>query len=629
MNIDLYGNLMAALAVLLASAVIAPLLSGKRKLAGWINLILVAVAAALLLNISFVTLFQAGGGGKSQLLSFGPLGVYFLIDGFSGFFIGIISFMAVMSALYSIQYMEHYPDYKLWSYYLCFPLFIMGMIGIVTVDDLSTGFSIAWQVMTLASYFLIRFEFREKGNVRNANKYLILMELAWIMIIGATLLVDGIGIGDPVHVIAGKMGATKGVALYAVYGLLLAGFGFKAGIFPFGQLWLPDAHSIAPSPISALLSGVMIKTGVYGIMRTFFWMTGGGEGPFDGFLWGTVIASFGAVTLFIGTVQALKQHDAKRLHAYHSIGQMGYIVLGAGAALVMLSSGSETVKFFAVIAVIGALYHTLNHTVFKGLLFLSTGSVLYATGTKDLNKLGGLMKLMPVTAAVAGIASLSIAGMPAFSGFASKWTIISSSLLAGSAAGAEPEIGFLVLFGIIALFTSAVTLASYVKFFGTTFASSGSEWNTTRKVREVPALMLIPKVILALLCVVQGLFPFLYYRAAIGMFGNATGSSLETLFGGVTVGDSVVNSALGVSVAVPGTGGAVVAVAAPLVVLAVLAAAGVFAWLLRKSGGSESRVAPTWLCGYQELNNDNRYTAQNMYAAFKKSLRWTGGNVKK
>ena len=629
MNIDLYGNLMAALAVLLASAVIAPLLSGKRTLAGWINLILVAVAAALLLNISFVTLFQAGGGGKSQLLSFGPLGVYFLIDGFSGFFIGIISFMAVMSALYSIQYMEHYPDYKLWSYYLCFPLFIMGMIGIVTVDDLSTGFSIAWQVMTLASYFLIRFEFREKGNVRNANKYLILMELAWIMIIGATLLVDGIGIGDPVHVIAGKMGATKGVALYAVYGLLLAGFGFKAGIFPFGQLWLPDAHSIAPSPISALLSGVMIKTGVYGIMRTFFWMTGGGEGPFDGFLWGAVIASFGAVTLFIGTVQALKQHDAKRLHAYHSIGQMGYIVLGAGAALVMLSSASETVKFFAVIAVIGALYHTLNHTVFKGLLFLSTGSVLYATGTKDLNKLGGLMKLMPVTAAVAGIASLSIAGMPAFSGFASKWTIISSSLLAGSAAGAEPEIGFLVLFGIIALFTSAVTLASYVKFFGTTFASSGSEWNTTRKVREVPALMLIPKVILALLCVVQGLFPFLYYRAAIGMFGNATGSSLETLFGGVTVGDSVVNSALGVSVAVPGTGGAVVAVAAPLVVLAVLAAAGVFAWLLRKSGGSESRVAPTWLCGYQELNNDNRYTAQNMYAAFKKSLRWTGGNVKK
>lgn len=626
MNIDIYGSLMAALAVLLASAVIAPLLSVKRKLAGWVNLILVTAAAALLLNISFVALFQSGGGGKTQLLSLGPLEVYFLIDGFSAFFIGIISFMAVMSALYSIQYMEHYPDYKLWSYYLCFPLFIMGMIGIVTVDDLSTGFSIAWQVMTVASYFLIRFEFREKGNVRNANKYLILMELAWVMIIGATLLVDGIGMGDPIHVIAKKMGATPGMAVYAVYGLLLAGFGFKAGIFPFGQLWLPDAHSIAPSPISALLSGVMIKTGVYGIVRTFFWMTG--ERQFDAFLWGTIIASFGAVTLFIGTVQALKQHDAKRLHAYHSIGQMGYIVLGAGSALVMLSSGSDTVKFFAVIAIIGALYHTLNHTVFKGLLFLSTGSVLYATGSKDLNKLGGLMKLMPVTTVVAGIASLSIAGMPVFSGFASKWTIISSSVLAGSAAGAEQQLGFLVLFGIIALFTSAVTLASYVKFFGSTFASSGTEWNTTRKVREVPALMLIPKIILAILCVIQGLFPYLYYRAAISLFGNAPGSSLETLFSGAAVGDNIANSALGVSVSVPGLNG-VVAVAAPLAVLAVLAGMLAFAWLLRKSGGSESAVAPTWLCGYQDLNNDNRYAAHNMYAAFKKSLRWTGGNVKK
>ncbi len=201
-------------------------------------------------------------------------------------------------------------------------------------------------------------------------------------------------------------------------------------MFPFGQLWLPDAHSIAPSPISALLSGVMIKTGVYGIIRTFFWMVPA-EG-YNGSLWGIVIASFGVVTLFIGTNQALKQHDAKRLHAYHSIGQMGYIILGIGSALVMLNSGSEFVKLLSVVAIVGALYHTLNHTVFKGLLFLSTGSVLYATGTKDLNKLGGLMKLMPVTAVVAGIASLSIAGMPAFSGFASKWTIISSNILAGS-----------------------------------------------------------------------------------------------------------------------------------------------------------------------------------------------------
>lgn len=617
MNIDLYGSLLTAMAILLGAAVIGPILSSKRKLAGWVNFILVSVAAIMLLNISYVTLFQGGGGEHAQKM----LGIYFLVDPFAGFFIAIISFMAIMSAFYSIQYMEHYPDYKMWSYYLTFPLFILGMIAIVTVDDLTTGFTVAWQIMTIASYFLIRFEYRTAGNVKNANKYLILMELAWVLIVVATFFISGASLGDSLHELGVKMGETKGVSVYFVYGLLLIGFGFKAGMFPFGQLWLPDAHSIAPSPISALLSGVMIKTGVFGIIRTFFWMVPA-EG-YNGSLWGIVIATFGVVTLFIGTNQALKQHDAKRLHAYHSIGQMGYIILGIGSALVMLNSGSEFVKLLSVVALIGALYHTLNHTVFKGLLFLSTGSVLYATGTKDLDKLGGLMKLMPVTAVVAGIASLSIAGMPAFSGFASKWTIISSNILAGS------KVMFLVIFGIIALFISAVTLASYVKFFGMTFASSGVEWTVTKKIREVPVTMLIPKVILAVLCLVQGLFPFIYFGLFISIFKNSAGSIIQPLFADVTLDNMIVNSAMGVSVTVPGMEGLVSSVAVPLVVLAVLAVAYILAWLLKKSGGSEEKEVPTWLCGYQDLNNKNRYQAHGMYSAFKKAVKWTGGNIKK
>jgi len=615
MNIDLYSSLQIAMAILLGSAVIVPLLSGKRKLAGWLNFILVTAAAVVLLNISFVSIFQ--GGAATQKV----LGVYMLIDGFSGFFIGIISFLAIVSSFYSIQYMEHYADYKLWSYYLCFPLFILGMIGIVTVDDLSTGFTIAWQIMTVASYFLIRFEYKEKGNIRNANKYLILMELAWVLILAGTFFISGFSWGDSLHSLVEKLGATSGASLFIVYGLILIGFGFKAGMFPFGQLWLPDAHSIAPSPISALLSGVMIKTGVYGIIRTFFWMVP--KEGFNGMVWGIIIASFGAVTLFVGTTQALKQHDAKRLHAYHSIGQMGYIILGIGSALVMLNSPSVFVKALSVLAIIGAMYHTLNHTVFKGLLFLSTGSVLYATGTKDLNKLGGLIKIMPVTALVAGIASLSIAGMPSFSGFASKWTIISSDILAGN------QSLMLAIFGIIALFTSAVTLASYVKFFGMTFTSSGVEWTVKKEIKEVPWTMLLPKVILAMLCLAQGLLPILYFETFIGIFKNSAGSSLQAVFGDVSLDNYIVNSAMGVSVTVPGLEGAVSSVAVPLVVLIILAAAYLFAWLLKKSGGAEEKEVPTWLCGYQDLNNNNRYVAHNMYSAFKKAVKWTGGNVKK
>jgi hydrogenase-4 component B len=621
MNIDQYGELLIALGILAASAIVVPVFARKRKLAGWINFILTAAAGIILLNISYVSIFGQAGE-TPQLLRIGPVGIYLLIDGFSGFFIGIISFMAVMTAFYSIQYMEHYPEYRLAAYYINFPVFILGMIGIVTVDDLSLGFSISWQLMTVASYFLIRFEYREKGNVRNANKYLAYMELAWALILAGTFLIDGISVGDSLHVLTGKLAGVKGVYAYLFYGLLLVGFGFKAGVFPLGQLWLPDAHSIAPSPISALLSGVMIKTGVYGIIRTFFWMVPAGA-AFDGFFWGAFISSLGAVTLFIGTVQALKQHDAKRLHAYHSIGQMGYIIFAVGCSLVMLYSTSEFVRLLSVIAIIGALYHTLNHPVFKGLLFLSTGSVLYATGTKDLNKLGGLMKLMPATALVAGIASLSIAGMPAFSGFASKWTIISSSILAGS------QMLFLAVFGIIALFTSAVTLASYVKFFGMTFASSGAEWNAPGRIREVPAVMIAPKIILAALCLVQGLFPFLYFEAFIRIFRNSAGSVIQPMFAAASMGGLVADSALGVTVSVPGMSGAVSSVAVPVVVLAVFAAAFLFAWLVKKSGGAEELEAPTWLCGYQELSNANRYVSGNMYAAFKKALRWTGGNVKK
>lgn len=621
MSTDIYGNLLIAFVILLASCVVVPLTAGKRKLAGWLNFILVTLAGAIFLNISYSVIFGAGSQGGA-LIHFGPLAIYFLIDSFSGFFIGIIAFMAIISAFYSIDYMEHYHDYSLRAYYLFYPLFVLGMVGIVTVDDLSTGFSIAWQLMTIASFFLVRFESKVKENVRSANKYLALMELAWVIILAGTFLIDGIAVGDPLHVITGKLASVQGAAIYMIYGCLLIGFGFKAGIFPLGQLWLPDAHSVAPSPISALLSGVMIKTGVYGIIRTFMWMVPqGGGGAYDGNFWGIVISSFGVVTLFIGTSQALKQHDAKRLHAYHSIGQMGYIIFGIGCAVFMFYSGSQFVKYLSAIALIGAIYHTLNHSIFKGLLFLSTGSVQYATGTKDLDKLGGLLKLMPVTGVIAAIASLSIAGIPMFSGFASKWTIISTSLAAGS------EVLFLVIFGIIALFTSALTLASYVKFFGMSFASSGAEWNTKKEIKEVPAGMILPKVILAVLCIAQGLFPYYYFSVIFGIINSSEGSIFAGMLKNININEYLHTSLAGVSVSVPGST-VMLGTIVPVVVLLVFASAFLLASLLRKSAGSEQKQADTWLCGYKELDNENRYKSVNMYAAVKSMLKWTGGNLK-
>ncbi|MCP4129562.1 MAG: hypothetical protein GY754_00975 [bacterium] len=622
MNTDIYGSLITAMVILLVSAVTVPFLAKKRKLAGWLNFLLVFIAGAILLTVSYRVIFDSLYQ-SSRFVEFGPVGLYFLVDSFSAFFIAIIAFMAIISAYYSIEYMEHYPDYSLKSYYACYPLFILGMIGVVTVDDLSLGFTIAWQLMTIASYFLVKFEFKKKENVKSANKYLILMELAWVAVLGGVFLIGDFTMGESLHHLIEKLGSVTDAKLYVIYGLILFGFGMKAGVFPLGQLWLPDAHSIAPSPISALLSGVMLKTGIYGIIRTFYWMVPhGGDAHFNGVLWGAIIAGMGVVTLFIGTAQSMKQSDSKRLLAYSSIGQLGYIIFGIGSALVMFNSNNQYIQLLGLVAIIGVVYHILNHAVFKGLLFLTSGSVLYATGTKDLNKLGGLMKLMPISCVVAGIAALSISGVPPFSGFMSKWTIISTSLLAGK------DAVFLVLFGIIALFTSALTLSCYVKFFGMTFTSSGVEWNTEKKVKEVPAGMLIPKLVLTVLCLVQGLIPFFYFDAIIGIFQKSKGSIVYQAFNSVNFSEHIFSNYMGVSVSVPGVQGITNLVAVPVILLIVFALAMLLGKFLRSSAGSEERESPTWLCGYQDLNNNNRFIDRNMFAALKKALRWTGGNGK-
>jgi hydrogenase-4 component B len=614
MSGDILTRIFIAFGLLAASAIVTPLLARKRTRAGLANLAFVSAAAAFLFTAGLGAIF--GQGPASRTVPVGPFGLPFLVDGFSGIFLLIIAVMAVMSAIYSIRYMEHYQEYGLAGYYFCYPLFILGMAGLVTVDDLGLGFTLAWQVMTLSSYFLIRFERRKRENVRSAGKYLALMELAWLLVVAGAFFVDGHKFGEPLAATASKLGAMAGPRLFGFFAFLLVGFGMKAGVYPLGQLWLPDAHSIAPSPVSALLSGVMIKTGVYGLIRTFLFMAPAGGTAFNAPAWGLVVAAIGAATLLIGTVQSMKQSDAKRLLAYSSIGQVGYIVLAVGAVLFLGHAGQPALRTLAVVAAVGALFHILNHAVFKGLLFLTSGSILYATGTKDLNKLGGLIRLMPVSAVLAGIASLAISGMPPFSGFSSKWSIISSSLLAGSGTL------LLVLFGIVALFTSAVTLACYVKFFGMAFTSSGTEWNIGRQVREVPGSMLAPKIILAVVCLAQGLFPFASYSLILAALGRSDGFLLAGSLN--QAGSPLSFSALGVKL--NGLYGVSLnSAAAPLVILLVFGLALAAGALLRRSGGSKEVEAPTWLCGYQELCEANRYTDRSMFAALRGLFRWAGG----
>ncbi len=615
MNATVTNGMIAGTAALLLSAIVSPLFGARRRLAGWLNF-LFALAAGIAFAAAAAGAFAGGGG--SAVLRIGGASLHLLVDPLSSLFLLLVSFMGIVAAFYSIGYMEHYAKYRLSGYYLHYPLFLLGMIAIVTVDDLSIGFTIAWQLMTISSFFLIRFDRDDPSIVRSANKYLVLMEAAWLLIVIGAALVSRGALGEPIHRLASELASAAPHRRGAVYPLLLLGFGLKAGVFPLGQLWLPDAHSSAPSPISALLSGVMIKTGAYGIVRTLFWMFprgGGGAGAFD---WGLLVASFGAATLFLGTVQALKQHDAKRLHAYHSIGQMGYIILGVGAAHCFLLRGGPVLSSLAVLALVGAMYHTINHAVFKGLLFLCTGSVQYATGTKDLDRLGGLIRRMPVTATLAAVASASIAGVPAFSGFMSKWAVIASGLLAGK------DAGVFVFFGLIALMTSAVTLASYVKFFGMTFTSSGVEWSGGSEPREVGPLMLLPQAALAGIAVLQGLFPWPFVAWILRVFERSDGSIVQPLFAEAAPWSTIGGSALGIGLFRPGGGAA--ASAAPVLILALLVAAGAFALFFRRSCAGATRRTEPWLCGYRDLADSTRYRSRDLYAPFKSFMRWTGGN---
>jgi hydrogenase-4 component B len=481
----------------------------------------------------------------------------------------------------------------------------------------------------LPGYVLIRFEYKQEQNRRASRKFLIMMQLACAAImVGAALLAPGRGAlrfeFDSVSAnLPGLLSTHPGTAALA-FTLFLVGFGIKMGMWPFGQMWLPDAHPAAPSPVSAMLSGVMIKTGVYGLMRYFIWLVpAAAQNRFPLSRWGMVVALLGTVTLFTGTMQALKQEQSKRLLAFHSIGQIGYILLGMGICMALLPAG-PTAGAFAVLALVGALFHVLNHGLFKGLLFLNAGSMLHATGTQNLNQMGGLMKYMPLTAITALVASLSISGVPLFNGFASKWTILVAAIRGAS------EARYLALCAVIAILTSALTLASFIKFFGTSFLSRTSELvaqkaglqtargGATARVHtgkmEVGWSMQLPQILLAASCVVLGVAPgwaFVFLQQAIAVTPLGAGALFAQpmpagAFAGLT-----------------GPQGAALFV--PPVLLAVLGATFLLAYAISRLGSAPRRAAVPWLCGYAPETGQERYIAHNFYGEIKRHFQWLGG----
>lgn len=448
----------------------------SRYFASLILLILVAFSIySLVTTGQGISLYKVGGWEPVNNV---PIGIYMIMDGFTAIVLCIINVVGFFAVFYSISYVEKYtsPNY----FYALFCLMVAGMNGIVLSGDLFNIF-VFLEISVISAYALVGFGV-EKDELEASFKYQVLGGVASFLILFGIGLIywktKTLNIADIKRVYSAGFDNTYYLFVQL---LILSGFGLKAAIIPF-HAWLPDAHSSAPSPISAMLSGVLIKaTGIYVILRLFFNMF------VITHTMAVLITTLGTLSMVIGVVLAIGQWDIKRLLAYHSISQMGYVVMSAGMGMMLLSEGKA--PDIAALAIAGGIFHLVNHAVFKGLLFLNAGAIEYTTGTRDLRRMGGLAKYMPVTSATSFIASMSISGVPPFNGFFSKLIIIIAAIF-----------GKFYLLAVLAVIVSIVTLASFMKFQRYAFYNKPETDSVPVRVKEVPFPMKFSLVFLSILC---------------------------------------------------------------------------------------------------------------------------------
>lgn len=444
-----------------------------------------AVSAPLVMLCSLIKRVMVNGeiiacwmGNRTPVGGY-AIGISLEVDALSLFF-GLLVAMAVFVAgIYSFRYMEH--DDNVREYYTLFLMLSGGVMGLVLSGDLFNMF-IMVEILTFAAVALTAFRNKANGALEAAFKYLIVGSMGSTCILVGTVMLYAqthtLNFAQLSALIPGNMNTATKLA----YALLLVGYATKSFVVPFHPL-AADAHGAAPASISVLISGVLTKSGLYGIIRiSYFLFQSMGLGPVQ-----FLLVFVGSLSMFVCVTMALAQHDFKRLLAFHSISQIGYVLTAAGLCTAMgMSAG---------------LYHAMNHTIFKGLLFLAAGAVLMQTGTTDLNKLGGLSKKMPHTTVLFLIGAASISGIPPFNGFASKWSIYQATYMKAVESG---NIGFLLV-TIIALITSVLTLASFVKVSQSVFF--GQLPKELENTKEVPFGMRFAMGIFAVLCIVTGLFP--------------------------------------------------------------------------------------------------------------------------
>ncbi|MDX2250867.1 MAG: hydrogenase 4 subunit B [Nitrospira sp.] len=419
------------------------------------------------------------------------------LDSLSSFFVLTISLAGLATSAFAMGYVtKFYGRVALGTLGSLFNGFLLSMTLVVLADN-GFLFLIVWELMSLLSYFLVVTE-HEKADVRYAGLFYFIMTHVGTAFIIVTFLIFFQAGGSfsfeafrhPEHPLP------EGMRTLAFLTALI-GFGTKAGIVPL-HVWLPYAHPAAPSHISALMSGVMIKTAIYALMRIYFDFLGG-QFPW---WWGFVVLVIGAASALLGVMYALMEHDLKSLLAYHSVENIGIILLGMGAGMIFQSYGLTEL---AALGLLAGLYHTINHAMFKALLFLGAGSLLYATHTRNMEEYGGLLRRMPWTGAFFLIGAVSISALPPTNGFVSEWLVFQSLFLSFHIPDIFLKLMLPLAAAVLAL-TGALALACFAKAFGIAFLALPRSTHA-RHADEVPVPMRMGMTLLAVTCVVLGLGP--------------------------------------------------------------------------------------------------------------------------
>ncbi len=571
-------SLVAALLVLVP---IAAFLTGDQRAT------VITYAASLMITGLLAAIGVAGliGGASSAMalpLGLPWVGARFRIDALTSFFLILVNLGGAGASLYALGYGHHEEaPRRVLPFYPAY----LGAMNLVVLANDAFSFLAAWEFMSLTSWALVLSHHKEPENLYAGYVYLIMASFGTL----ALLLAFGLLAGADGNYAFDAIRASRPTAWLAAAVLILAllGAGSKSGVVPLHG-WLPLAHPAAPSHVSALMSGVMTKVAIYGLVRITFDLAGE-----PSWWWGMLVLAVGGVTTVMGVLYALMQHDLKRLLAYHTVENIGIVYIGLGLALAFKTQG---MALAAALALTAGLFHAFNHSVFKSLLFFGAGAVLNATGERDLERLGGLIHRMPQTAFVVLIGCVAISALPPLNGFVSEWLTFQAILLSPNLASwglkfLAPTVG-----ALLAL-SAALAAACFVKAFGISFLGR-PRTPAAAQAKEVDAYSRVAMFVLAALCLVAGILP--------GLFLDALAPVARALVGGSMPHQSGLAWLTIVPIAESRS-----SYNGLLVFLFMALSGSIAAYAIHRLASDKLRRGPAWDCGYPDSSPATQYTASS------------------